>query len=106
MAAIADLPLRPAALRRILVTPAQCRAARAWLGWTQARLAGEAHVARKTIADFELEHRSLHKRTRAQITSVLCDAGAGLMSEDSLGGEGVRFHPNTPTAVSESRPSS
>lgn len=71
-----------------VATPAQCRAARALLNWTQATLAERAGVARKTIADFELATRTLHIRTRRDITSTLEAAGIEFSLDDS---QGVRF---------------
>jgi transcriptional regulator with XRE-family HTH domain len=44
-------------------TPAQCRAARALLGWSQSHLAEVSGVATKTIADFEREERVPYERT-------------------------------------------
>src|SRR5579883_3234392 len=61
--------------KRPVVSPAQCRGARALLRWTQDRLAERAAVARKTVADFELGNRSLHRRTRLDITIALEAAG-------------------------------
>lgn len=78
-----------------IATPAQCRAARALLNWTQATLAERAGVARKTVADFELGERVLHVRTRRDITATLEEAGIEFLSGDSAGGadhgDGVRF---------------
>lgn len=84
-----------------VATPAQCRAARALLNWTQAILAERAGVARKTIADFELASRTLHIRTRRDITATLESAGIeftwgeddGRMNgaNGSRPGDGVRF---------------
>ena len=81
-----------------VATPAQCRAARALLNWTQAVLAERAGVARKTIADFELAARTLHIRTRRDITATLEDAGIeflwgeeGTRNNGSIPGDGVRF---------------
>ena len=85
-----------------VATPAQCRAARALLSWTQAVLAERAGVARKTIADFELATRTLHIRTRRDITSTLEAAGIEFMWGDDIGGmngstpgDGVRFRHKT-----------
>lgn len=39
------------------MVPAQCRAARAWLGWTQQDLADRARVGVSTVRDFEAERR-------------------------------------------------
>lgn len=78
-----------------VASPAQCRAARALLNWTQAMLAERAGVARKTIADFELATRTLHIRTRRDITATLEAAGIEFTWGDNGnghgGGDGVRF---------------
>ena len=76
-------------IKRPVVSPAQCRAARALLKWTQAKLAQQAAVARKTVADFELGNRSLHRRTRLDVTVAL--EAAGIEFIWSAEGEGVRF---------------
>ena len=75
--------------KRPVVSPAQCRGARALLRWTQDRLAERAAVARKTVADFELGNRALHRRTRLDITIALEAAGVEFIW--SADGEGVRF---------------
>lgn len=36
-----------------MMSPEQCRAARAWLGWSQQELARRAHVGLSTVKDFE-----------------------------------------------------
>jgi len=83
--------------KRPVVSPAQCRGARALLRWTQDRLAERAAVARKTVADFELGNRSLHRRTRLDITIALEAAGIEFIwSQD---GEGVRFARKAELAV-------
>ena len=51
MSTLADTPVA-------ILTPAQCRAARALLGWSQQELARKASVATSTVADFERGHRS------------------------------------------------
>ena len=75
--------------KRPVASPAQCRAARALLRWTQGMLAQQATVARKTVADFELGNRSLHRRTRLDITVALEAAGIEFIWGSD--GEGVRF---------------
>jgi transcriptional regulator with XRE-family HTH domain len=45
------------------MSPAQCRAARALLNWSQADLANASGVATKTIADFERNERTPYGRT-------------------------------------------
>jgi transcriptional regulator with XRE-family HTH domain len=83
-----------------VATPAQCRAARALLNWTQAVLAERAGVARKTVADFELGVRTLHIRTRRDITATLEASGIeftwggdtdGSNRKEMAPGDGVRF---------------
>jgi transcriptional regulator with XRE-family HTH domain len=56
-------------------TPAQCRAARALLGWSQAELSEASRVATKTIADFEREERTPYERTLNDIRKALYEAG-------------------------------
>lgn len=79
-------------MTRRVTSAAQCRAARAMLKWTQSRLAAEAGVARKTIAEFEAESRTLHRRTRAGITTALQAAGVEFLWDDVRNFEGVRLH--------------
>jgi transcriptional regulator with XRE-family HTH domain len=74
-----------------VASPAQCRAARALLRWTQRQLAERAGVARKTVADFEAGVRRLHLRTRADITMTLQAAGVEFTWLDGV--EGVRCAP-------------
>jgi transcriptional regulator with XRE-family HTH domain len=69
-------------------TPAQCRAARALLNWSQATLAETSKVATKTVADFEREVRTPYDRTIADIRRALEAAGV----EFTNGGQpGVRL---------------
>ena len=72
-----------------VATPAQCRAGRALLRWTQHRLASEAGVARKTIADFEADKRLPRRRTRSDITAALRLAGLEFLG--GAGEDGVHF---------------
>ena len=77
--------------KRVLA-PEQCRAARALLGWTQAKLAERTGLARKTIADFELNLRSFHSRTLRDITSAFEQAGIEFTWDDEAGGSiGLRL---------------
>lgn len=39
------------------MTPAQCRAARGWLEWSQDELARRSHVSLSTVRDFEKGRR-------------------------------------------------
>ena len=50
--------MMPDDITKTLLTPAQSRAARALLGWSQTELARRASVATSTVADFERGQRS------------------------------------------------
>jgi DNA-binding transcriptional regulator YiaG len=77
------------------VVPAQIRAARALLGWSQMELADRAHVSRATLADFEQEKRLPYGRTLDAIIQVIEEEGVVLVDPDYTNpnsqGEGVRF---------------
>ncbi|MNR80508.1 hypothetical protein D3C72_112310 [compost metagenome] len=70
------------------LTPAQCRAARALLDWTQQELADSAQLARATIRDFELGKHDAHRSTERLICEALFEAGVTLANDPILG-EGV-----------------
>ncbi|PYB72431.1 MULTISPECIES: helix-turn-helix domain-containing protein [Rhizobium] len=48
-------------------SPALCRAARGYLGWSQDELASRSSVSRSTIRDFEGHRHGLHRSTEAQL---------------------------------------
>lgn len=58
-----------------MITPGQCRAARAWLGWTQQDLADLAIMAVTTVKDFETAKREPKARTVLAIKQTLEAAG-------------------------------
>ncbi|MER9723112.1 MULTISPECIES: helix-turn-helix transcriptional regulator [unclassified Mesorhizobium] len=72
------------------LSPAQCRAARALLDWSQAQLATASKVATKTLADFERGNRTPYDRTLADIRSALEAAGVSFVPENGEG-PGVRL---------------
>ena len=71
------------------IDPAQCRAARGLLDWTQERLAERAGVSRSTVRDFESGRHGLTAASAAQIVATLEGAGVVLIGSDELG-SGVR----------------
>ena len=72
------------------ISSAQCRAARALLGWSQDELAAASSVATATIATFETGKRLPYERTLEDIHAAL--AQAGVIFIDSNGeGPGVRL---------------
>ena len=66
------------------ISPAQCRAARALLGWNQDKLAAKVGVAVKTIRSFESGRRKPLGITRAAIRQALEQAGIEFLSDDGL----------------------
>lgn len=71
-------------------TPAQCRGARAMLGWSQDQLEASAKVAKKTIADFEREARQPYPRTLEALRAALEAAGVEFIDQNGSG-PGVRL---------------
>ena len=73
-------------------SPAQCRAARGLLDWTQEHLADVAGVSRSTVRDFEKGRHDLSRASAAQITGALEQAGVFLIPAGRMG-PGVRLAP-------------
>jgi transcriptional regulator with XRE-family HTH domain len=76
------------------MTPAQCRAARALLDWTQPRLAEEAELGLSTIVDFERQRRLVSDGGLTAIRRALEAAGVEFIAVDKTsrrGGPGVRL---------------
>lgn len=80
------------------VTPAQCRAARALLGWSQHDLARRSGVARQTIIHFESDLRAIGVRGRRDIAGSLETAGVIFGPNDSV----VIRHGQAPAALVQS----
>ena len=59
------------------MTPAQCRAGRAWLSWSQGDLAKAAGVGLSTVKDFEGERRTPIGATQTAMRVALERAGLG-----------------------------
>lgn len=72
------------------ISPAQCRAARALIGWSQDQLAEASKVAKATLANFELGKRTPYERTLADIERALEAAGV-IFVEENGEGPGVRL---------------
>jgi len=72
------------------ITPPQCRAARAMLGWSQQELSQRASVARATVADFEREVRIPIPNNLKAIQNALEEGGIEFIPNNG-GGVGVRF---------------
>jgi transcriptional regulator with XRE-family HTH domain len=72
------------------MTPAQCRAARALLDWTQVRLADAAGIGVATVTSFERSWRVASPATIQAMQRALEDAGVEFIPENGSG-EGVRM---------------
>jgi transcriptional regulator with XRE-family HTH domain len=73
-----------------MITPAQCRAARALLDWSQQRLAAAAHVGVVTVRQFEGSGAQPRPATTDVICRALEAAGIEFIPENG-GGAGVRL---------------
>ena len=71
--------------------PAQCRGARAMLGWSQTTLAKEAGVGLSTVLDFERGTRTPIPNNLTAIRRVLEAAGVKFIADGKSGGPGVRL---------------
>ena len=68
------------------MTPEQCRAARALLGWSQSDLEEKASVSRKTLADFEGgKKKRPYARTLADVQAALEASGVEFTNGDAPG---------------------
>jgi transcriptional regulator with XRE-family HTH domain len=74
----------------MLITPEQCRGARAMLSWSRDELAAAAKVAVRTLVDFERGARRPHDRTLRDIRAALEEAGVMFIDANG-GGAGVRL---------------
>jgi transcriptional regulator with XRE-family HTH domain len=88
---------RGAAVSDRLISPEQCRMARAGLGLTAGLLAKRAQVSTVTLSDFEKGKRSPHWRTIAAIRSALETVGVEFIDDNC--GAGVRLKKKTTDAT-------
>jgi hypothetical protein len=72
------------------MAPAQCRAARALLDWTQPRLASRAEIGLSTVVDFERARRLVSTEARAAIQRALEAAGV-IFTPENGDGPGVKL---------------
>ena len=73
-----------------ILSPSQCKGARAMLGWSRNKLASEAEVAVGTVVDFERGARQPYKRTLTDLRRALEEAGVVFIDQNG-GGPGVRL---------------
>jgi len=78
-----------------LLSPAQCRAARGLIDWTQSKLAGQARVGLSTVRNFEAGRSVPIEQNLAAIRTALDVGGVEFIPENG-GGAGVRLKKRGP----------
>ncbi len=73
----------------MILTPEQCRAARALLDWKQEELREKSGISQKTIADFERDRRQPLVPTLVKLRQTF--EAAGIEFLDNGEGQGVRL---------------
>ena len=68
------------------MTPEQCRAARAWLGWPQDALAKAANVGVSTVRDFESGNRVPTRNNLTAMRAALEAGGVSFFDDHSESG--------------------
>jgi transcriptional regulator with XRE-family HTH domain len=77
-----------------MLTPAQTRAGRALLGWTQGDLSGRSGVSLATVKNYERGTADIRSSTIGKIEAALREAGVALIEAGAPslnGGSGVRL---------------
>jgi transcriptional regulator with XRE-family HTH domain len=64
-----------------MITPALCRAARGWFGWTQPDLAMRAKVGLSTVRDFETDTRTPIANNRLAIQRAFEEEGVKIIMD-------------------------
>jgi predicted transcriptional regulator len=72
------------------LTPAQARAARAWLNWSKQELAERSGVSEKTIARFENGQSLPYSSTLSRVRAAFEDAGIHFQFEGATA-KGIRI---------------
>jgi len=71
------------------ITPKQCKAARAFLGWSQQDLADKARITQKTLTDFERGITNPQRRIAEDIKTIFVEAG--IKFENDNEGQGTKL---------------
>lgn len=82
-----------------VIIPAQVRAGRALIGWSQEQLATEATVGLSTVRDFESEKRAADTGAVSNIRRALNNGGVVFVTGNSDEGPGVRLVGARPSLV-------
>jgi transcriptional regulator with XRE-family HTH domain len=81
------------------IIPAQIRAARALINWSQENLADAAGVALTSVRDLEAEKRTSESGTSVNVRDALVNAGIEFLPGTPEGGPGVRLIANRPNLI-------
>lgn len=76
-----------------MLTPAQSRAARGWLDWSQEDLAKRAQVGLSTVRDFEKGRRTPIANNLAALARALEEGGVRLLSDGEGNATGIVSSP-------------
>ena len=82
-----------------LVIPAQIRAGRSLLGWSQEELMARSGVGLSTIREIESQRRSVDTDKAEAVRLALDNAGVVFVSGDATGGPGVRLAAHRPNIL-------
>jgi transcriptional regulator with XRE-family HTH domain len=86
-------------MSKIVVVPAQIRAARAMLEWSQDDLAANSGVSLTTVRDVESQRRPLDTSAAAEILRALENAGVIFIAGAADAGPGVRLVAGRPQVI-------
>jgi transcriptional regulator with XRE-family HTH domain len=86
-------------MRSEIIVPAQVRAARALLNWSQEELSRAANVSLTTVRDFEGERRTTDTSAMREIRRAFDNEGVAFVSGGPDGGPGVRFASKRPHII-------
>lgn len=70
------------------MTSGQCRAGRAWLGWSRAGLSVRSGVSLRTLTRFESDDGDLSGRARRDVEATFLDAGVSFPSVGEMRNRG------------------
>ena len=84
-----------------MLSPRQCHAARAWLGWSQGDLAKRANVGLSTLKDLENGKRSPMRNNLEALRRVLEGAGIGLLFDKGGNPHGIAATLQEPRRMDE-----
>ena len=86
-------------MSREIIVPAQVRAARALLEWSQEDLARAANVSVTTVRDFKSGRRPTEASSMREIQRAFDNEDVVLLPGNSEGGPGVRFASGRPHVI-------